>query len=88
MIIGDAATRLSAEVTGVLTEIPWDQIRGFRNRVVHGYFALKWRIVWHIAPDEVPRLRERGEAFLAENHAETHLRWKAITVDGQPKESQ
>ena len=42
MIIGEAATRLSPNVTGVLTEIPWDLSRGFRNRVVHGYFALKW----------------------------------------------
>jgi uncharacterized protein with HEPN domain len=87
MIIGEAATRLSPDITGVLTEIPWDLIRGFRNRVVHGYFALKWPIVWQIATDEVPRLRERGEAFLAKNHVETYLRWKEITVDGPPEES-
>ena len=87
MIIGEASTRLSADVTDELTEIPWDLIRGFRNRVVHGYFALKWPIVWQIATEEVPRLRERGEAFLAKNYAETHLRWKEITVDGQPEES-
>lgn len=87
MIIGEASTRLSAHVTDELTEIPWDLIRGFRNRVVHGYFALKWPIVWQIATDEVPRLRERGEAYLAKNHAETHLRRKEIAVEIQPDES-
>ena len=61
MIIGEACTRLSVEVTDELPDLPWELIRGFRNRVVHGYFALKWPIVWQIATDEIPGLREQTE---------------------------
>ena len=38
MIIGEAMTRLSAEMAQEMPEVPWEQIRGFRNRIVHGYF--------------------------------------------------
>jgi uncharacterized protein with HEPN domain len=76
LIIGEASTRLPVELTAARPDIPWQEIRGFRNRIVHGYFSLKWPIVWHIATTGVPALREGAEAMLAESYPETHRRWK------------
>jgi uncharacterized protein with HEPN domain len=87
MIIGEASTRLSSQITDELPEVPWELIRGFRNRVVHGYFALKWPIVWQIAMDEVPRLRGHAESLLAKKYAETHRRWKEKPTDVQSTET-
>ena len=84
MIIGEASTRFSKEVTDERPDVPWELIRGFRNRVVHGYFALEWPIVWHIAKDEVPGLRQHAELLLAKKYAETHRRWKERPADGRP----
>lgn len=88
MIVGEASTRLSAAVTEQLTEVPWKLIRGFRNRVVHGYFALQWPIVWDLAIKEVPRLREQAEAHLANAYAETYRRWQENKVGDQHRDAQ
>jgi uncharacterized protein with HEPN domain len=42
MVIGEAASNLSEELRSTLPEIPWRQIRGFRNHAVHAYFSLDW----------------------------------------------
>jgi uncharacterized protein with HEPN domain len=87
MIIGEASARLSSQITDELPEVPWELIRGFRNRVVHGYFALKWTIVWQIAMDEVPRLRGHAESLLAKKYVETHRLWKVSSADVQSAEA-
>jgi uncharacterized protein with HEPN domain len=73
VIIGESASKLSAAAQGQLSDIPWDQIRAFRNRLVHGYFALDWDVVWHVAMVDIPQLLTRAERALATLHPETHL---------------
>jgi uncharacterized protein with HEPN domain len=87
MIIGEASTRLSLEVTQERPDLPWDQIRGFRNRIVHGYFTLKWPIVWQIATTEVPRLREGAESHLAKNFPETDRRRNERLAAGEAEDA-
>lgn len=40
-------------------EVPWRQIIGMRNRVVHGYFEVDLDILWDVVTLDVPRLAER-----------------------------
>jgi uncharacterized protein with HEPN domain len=87
LIIGEAATKLPTELTSARPEIPWQEIRGFRNRIVHGYFSLKWPIVWQIATTGVPALREGAEAMLAENYPETHRRWQERFTQDRSEQS-
>jgi len=87
MIIGEAMTRLSADMEQEMPEVPWEQIRGFRNRIVHGYFALKLPVVWHIATVEIAPLRGSAEALLARNHPETHRRWNERIIAGKPDDA-
>jgi uncharacterized protein with HEPN domain len=47
-IIGEAANRLNKEFREQHPEIEWNRIRGFRNRIVHEYFGIDYRIVWTI----------------------------------------
>lgn len=76
MILGEASTKLPADLTAERPDIPWQEIRGFRNRVIHGYFTLQWPIVWHIATAEVLRLREGAESLLAKKHPDVYRAWK------------
>ncbi|HZW32701.1 MAG TPA: HepT-like ribonuclease domain-containing protein [Isosphaeraceae bacterium] len=78
MIVGEASTKLPADLTAELPEIPWPEIRGFRNRVIHGYFSLQWPI----ATAEFPRLRDGVEALLAKIYPETHRRWRERLAPG------
>jgi uncharacterized protein with HEPN domain len=44
-IIGEAARQLPEEFRHVHTQIPWTQIAGLRNRIVHDYFGLDLEII-------------------------------------------
>lgn len=45
-IIGEAATRLPEEIRDQFPNIDWHRIRGFRNRIVHDYMGIDYKIVW------------------------------------------
>lgn len=66
-IIGEAAARLPKEFRERHSEIEWEDIIGFRNIVVHEYFAVEWSIVWVAATQEVPDLRHRIADILERN---------------------
>lgn len=39
-----------------LTSIPWHQLYGMRNRIVHGYSGVNMRIVWDTVSNNIPTL--------------------------------
>ncbi|WP_420401652.1 DUF86 domain-containing protein [Flagellimonas sp.] len=55
-IIGEAANRLGEKFKADNPEIEWDQLRGFRNRIVHEYFGIDLEIVWQIIQDDLDKL--------------------------------
>jgi uncharacterized protein with HEPN domain len=55
-IIGEAANRLSDEFKEEHSNIDWFRIRGFRNRIVHHYFGVDYRILWQIIETFLPEM--------------------------------
>ena len=45
-IVGEAAARVSESVKDQLPPIPWREIVGMRNRVIHGYDAIDLDVLW------------------------------------------
>src|ERR1044072_277857 len=45
-IIGEAARQLPEDFRRTHSQIPWTQIAGLRNRIVHDYFGLDLQIIW------------------------------------------
>ena len=56
VILGEACTRLSPEIRDAYGEVPWRQIIGMRNRIIHGYDEVNWEIVWQVATEHIPQL--------------------------------
>ncbi len=56
VIIGEAVARLSKETKDSNTGVPWKQIKGFRNFVVHDYFGVDAEEVWQILQSHLPKL--------------------------------
>lgn len=56
--MGEAANNLTADVTDAMPSVPWPQIRGMRNRIVHGYFGIDLGAVWLTATRDAPQLAE------------------------------
>lgn len=53
-VVGEAASKLPSEYRNQHPEIPWQKMIGMRNVIVHGYFTLKWEIVWDAATNHLP----------------------------------
>lgn len=56
-IIGEAVARISSDLKQRYPAIPWTEIVGFRNIVVHEYFGLDLKIVWNTAQQDAPTIR-------------------------------
>lgn len=65
-IVGEAAVRVSEDTRGKYAEIPWFQIIGLRNRLVHGYDAVDLDILWDIATQDLPPLIAALERIVQE----------------------
>jgi uncharacterized protein with HEPN domain len=57
-IIGEAAVAISAETIARYPEIPWRQMRGMRNRLVHGYYEVDLDVVWDTVAHNLGALLE------------------------------
>jgi uncharacterized protein with HEPN domain len=64
-VIGEAARGLSEGFRDQTPEIPWSDIIGMRHVLVHEYFDIDLDIVWRVATEDLPRLREQIRALLA-----------------------
>lgn len=57
--IGELAIKLDAEFVESHSELPWRQMRGLRNRIVHDYEGVNLILVWEIIHNDLPELLER-----------------------------
>ena len=57
-IIGEAAKNLSKEVRSKHKEIPWKDIAGMRDKLIHGYFGIKWELVWQTVKNKIPEIKK------------------------------
>jgi uncharacterized protein with HEPN domain len=55
-MIGEAANQVSREKQADYPEIPWPQVIGLRNRLIHGYDMVDFDILWQIITTDLPPL--------------------------------
>ncbi len=55
-IIGEAARRVSEEFKAAHPEMPWKEMVGMRNRLIHEYFSIDVEKVWDAVQNDIPVL--------------------------------
>ncbi len=60
-IIGEAVNNISDELKQKYLHVLWQEIRSFRNKIVHEYFGVDIRIVWDVITNELPILKRQIE---------------------------
>ncbi len=63
-IIGEAAARVSPETQDRYPGIPWKEVVGMRNRLVHGYDSVDLDVLWDTLEDDLPPLIAELEQIL------------------------
>ena len=57
-VMAESSQRLSADIKNKYSEIPWDDISGFRNVLVHDYLGIDLDVIWSVIEQELPRLEK------------------------------
>lgn len=55
-IVGEAAAKISAEYRKKHPEVPWNQMAGMRNKLIHEYFGIDKKIVWETCQTDLKAL--------------------------------
>ncbi len=64
LVLSEAATRVSESVRDANSDIPWSDIIGMRNVLIHGYEKVNWAVVWRTIQYDFPPLEPVLERIL------------------------
>lgn len=62
VILGEAATKIMdiyPDFVSAHPQIPWNSMRGMRNRIAHGYFEIDLEVVWDTIQTSLPELNQQ-----------------------------
>ncbi len=56
-IIGEATKRVPKSVRDLSLEVPWREMAGMRDRLIHAYFGIDYKLVWEAIMVALPRIK-------------------------------
>jgi uncharacterized protein with HEPN domain len=66
-ILGEAASQITAETRSCHPSLPWREMIGMRNRLIHAYFDVDHQAVWLVVKEHLPSLVVGLQAILQES---------------------
>lgn len=68
-IIGEATKKIPADIKLRWSEIAWKNIAGMRDRLIHDYMGINYFIVWDVARNIIPGLREQIDNVISKEES-------------------
>lgn len=65
-IIGEAVKKLSDKLKSQHPDIPWKNIAGMRDKLIHEYFGVNLHLVWDVVEKELPKFLKELSKILNE----------------------
>ena len=63
-IAGEAARHLSKDIRRIYSEVPWQDVIGMRDKLIHDYFGVDIEKVWLTAQEDLPVLKQQVAGIL------------------------
>lgn len=65
-VIGEAAGKIPLRIRDRRPDIPWEEIMGMRNRLIHEYFGVDLDIVWQTIEEDLEALKRAVKEIISE----------------------
>ena len=69
-IIGEASKNVPKSIKQKYTSIPWSDMAGMRDRLIHFYFGIKYDLVWNTIKQDIPEVKPLIREILEELESE------------------
>jgi uncharacterized protein with HEPN domain len=69
-IIGEASKKRPKSLKNKYSTIPWREISGMRDKLIHDYFGVNQKVIWKTVKEDLPVLKKQIIGILNENEKE------------------
>lgn len=66
-IIGEATKKIPKEVKNHYSSVPWKDMAGIRNKLIHEYFGVNLKVVWKTTQEDLPLLKRQIGKMIKES---------------------
>lgn len=65
-VIGEATKKIPVDFKVKWDSIPWKNMAGMRDRLIHDYIGVNYNIVWDVVKNKIPDIHKQISIFLSE----------------------
>jgi uncharacterized protein with HEPN domain len=65
-IIGEATKKIPVDIKVKWNSIQWKNIAGLRNRLIHDYIGVNYKIVWDVMKNKIPDMNQLISSFFSQ----------------------